>query len=370
MSAHALCESSRTFRQIAARDLPQVSRFLAAQIDANGMQGTQKLPYYRWKFFSGGLNLCFGGFVDGQLVGFLGRVARPFWLDGQAVTFTEGTDAFVERRFQGTGLFQRLVATARRAVVQAGVAFSSARPNRNSEPGALRAGHRRLCELQLYTRPVAASYLAERLCHDVRLRGLLEPASDLALRLSGWPLWAATRLSRARFEPIARFDERMDALWREDRARVDAAVVHDQAYMNWRYVDCPIAYECLAIASGDELEAVIVSKLVPANGEEPVAGEIVDYVSSPRDHGQLAYLLVGQAMRQLSQAGARVVRCLLPPSTAGRDPLHVGLRLNGFIRRPAADTSLLVRPEADNLAVERLIARGSWRFRGGDIDSL
>ena len=189
IAACELATAPRTFRTVTLEDLTQVSHFLGEQIDANGMSGAYDANYYRWKFFSRPLNLCVGGFVAGNLVGFLGRVARPFWLDGQEVTFTEGTDAFVARSYQGTGLFQRLVAVARRAVVQAGIAFSSARPNRHSQPSALRAGHRRLCELQLYTRPLDAGYVTERLCKHERWKRWLRPASKLALRVSGWPAW-------------------------------------------------------------------------------------------------------------------------------------------------------------------------------------
>jgi GNAT superfamily N-acetyltransferase len=361
--------SQATCRPLNVADLEQLQRFLSDQMTANAMWGMQGLDYYHWKYFSRPERLSYGAFVDDALVGFLGRICRPFAIGERRYIVSEGTDAFMDRRYQGTGLFQRLIAAARRAVLEAGVAFSVARPNRNSHPGALRAGHQRLCDLALYTRPLSATYLTDRLTDKALLRALARPAFAAGQLLTTLPLYTS-RLAGLRLEAVDRFDERTDQLWEKARARFGAGVVRDAAYLNWRYVECPVPYERLALYERDRLRGVAVGRLVPAIGDEPPSAEIVDLLTDADDRGPVAYLLAGALMRRLGRQGAQVIRCLLPATDEKNgDPLRKALRLQGFVYRPAGDSALLTRAEAETTVVEKLLQHGSWRFRIGDLDS-
>jgi len=357
----------RAVRAMTEQDVPILRRFLHQQIAHNNMGAAGDEDYYWWKFFSCPESFCFGAFVHGKLVGFLGRVCRPFFLEGHVHLTTEGTDAFVSPEHQGTGLFQRLIVAARVAVRQAGVAFSIARPNHNSGPGARHAGHKQLCQLQILARPLGARFLVERATERPLMRTLLARPSQWLLDASLWP-HRVGQLLRLRTERLHRFDHRMDALWERAKPRFRAGIVHDRRYMNWRYIDCPLPYQTYGLLRDDKLLGVAVAKMAAPTPTEPAAAEIVDLLTVADDPGLLAYLLLGRILSDMASRGAEVARCALPSNVdATEEPLRSAMRAHGFVPRPSF-SPLLVRAEANAEAAQVLIHRGHWNFRGGDSD--
>jgi hypothetical protein len=357
-------------RMLEDADAAQLQRFVAEQMKLNAMGSAPSLAHFRWKYFSRPPTLCLGAFDrSDMLVGLLGRVSRPFRLGGRTLLTTEATDAYVAPAFQGKGPFQRLMVHARRAIAHEQVAFSTARPNRNSRPGALHAGHRQLGELQLWVRPLTTQYLLNRLIKGGSST-LASHADQLSQLGAAWVGRLGQMFHRLEFTEVDRFDERADDLWHSACRRDGAGVLRDRAYLNWRYVDCPNLYQRYVLQSGDRLLGIAVTRLTLGD-DGLLAAELADFLTGSDDRGHLAFLLLGHTMLQMLQHGAQILRCMCGSGlAAAQDPLRAALRLHGFLRRPTADSALLVRPECDAQAVAELERRGGWPFRLGDLDSI
>ncbi len=147
-------------------------------------------------------------------------------------------------------------------------------------------------------RPVGLEFVArERL--PPALAGVAGEASRVALRMVGGSV-DRLALARARRRgvtvvPITHFGPELDALWRRVRRQHPNMTVRDRAYLNWRYVACPLApYVLLAARWRDEVVGYLVGRVFDSKRMRKAV--IVDLLVED-DDPVLARALVGHAMQ-------------------------------------------------------------------------
>jgi GNAT superfamily N-acetyltransferase len=132
--------------------------------------------------------------------------------------------------------------------------------------------------------------------------------------------------SSLRVEEISAFDSRFDELFDAAAPSLEASVVRDAAYLNWKFVEKPgNRYLRLAAAdAGDSLAGYAV--LRTDRTEDELRGKIVDLLADPRRPEAFA-ALIGRSLEELRGRGAARVEV-----ACTHEPFCAQLRRFGFLR--------------------------------------
>lgn len=108
-------------------------------------------------------------------------------------------------------------------------------------------------------------------------------------------------------QEITAFDSRFDRLWQDVAQGYDGIMVRDQAFLAWRFDDCPIRRYRRYIAERDgTLVGYLVTRISQTDGRRH--GEIVDYLVARGDDGSLNRL-ARRALEDFADAGIAIVTC-------------------------------------------------------------
>lgn len=188
---------------------------------------------------------------------------------------------------------------------------------------------------------------------------------------------AKSRLPQGwRVEQIARFDERFDTLWNSCKDEYPIAVIRDMAYLNWRYMDCPVqVYTAFVVFNtNEEVMGFVVTDVkkrmrgfdtLDFEITQAVRGEILDYLVAPiAEREQVLETLIHVAQRNLVKNGVDVISCWAQPKM----PIYDFLVKLGFVVRKTPH-NLLVRIELLDLpGVEKALDISNWYITSGDKD--
>jgi GNAT superfamily N-acetyltransferase len=152
----------------------------------------------------------------------------------------------------------------------------------------------------------------------------LSPVAGPALRAADRAAHAVLRAAGARLVPIARFDERADAVWRHASPHYPVLALRDLATLAWRIDDRPDRdrmQRYYLVARGQAVGYVV---LRPAGTAAAPTAVIVDYLAAPRWVAPLLVAAGGVARRQGAVAMSVKTR---------NEPADRHLRAAGFVRR-------------------------------------
>lgn len=206
---------------------------------------------------------CWLATQDGRTIGTCSLSPRRFLINGEirragvAVNFAVNK----EHRVLGPALMlqRATLAACNRREFDLVYGF----PNQAAQPVQLRAGYRLLGEATLLVKVFRSHYFLEK-----RLRGanrlLLSAASGCVDVMQRW--WSRESWYRKnaifRFEPLSRFDDRFDLLWKNAAHQYTAIGERSSAYLNWRFAACPhrrFAIFALSDRKTDQVLGYIVS---------------------------------------------------------------------------------------------------------------
>lgn len=99
------------------------------------------------------------------------------------------------------------------------------------------------------------------------------------------PLWSRQGVpdlgeSVLQAQPLTRFGEREEAIWREACAAVSFAVDRSAAYLNWRYIDNPRGGYSPFLLSDGKAEALVILKIYKREGGG-CSSHLMDYIAPP-----------------------------------------------------------------------------------------
>jgi predicted N-acetyltransferase YhbS len=276
-------------------------------------------------------------------------------------------DAMVRSDYQRQGMFVQLGKSLHRFAAEQGVPLLYAFPQETSS----HAFYTKLGWAKLYNRvPLYVKVLDVAGVLRSRLGGrflssVLAPAGTAALglldRFIGGKLPDGCRLVE-----VARFDERLDALWAQASVRHNILLVRDQAYLNWRFADSPTeCYTCLVVEKASEVVGYAVLKQEQRFGLH--VGYIMDILTIPTEPA-LAAGLIAQVIDRFRHQQLEMVGCLMLEHTSYAH----ALRKNGFIRVPdrlyPQVLTLGVYCSSEHHSDQFLLDPGNWFVTFGDHD--
>jgi len=269
--------------------------------------------------------------------------------------------------YQGRGIFTALARGAQQLAAEKRMVVTYAFANENSYPAFIR----RLGWVDLgptapvYVRPLNTASL---------LRAKFGPLSSVMA-----PLAHAVYLLLAR--PVTKalphgwtvtsalgFDPRWDAVWERVAPRLPIAVVRDRRYLQWRYVEHPVAkYDIIAAERHGELGGYCILRGVERFGLR--LGFLMDLLVDT-DHPEGADALLGRVLQIARERRYDALVCMMMPGS----PWLSEVRKWGFMKVPRR-----LYPQALHLIARSLSPQydqafitdpRAWYITWGDHDSV
>ncbi len=329
-------ETSMEMRLARPEDLHEIGRLLpqvAGPLFPERFPGKTAADFCRWKYFSNPTgDAAVGVAVKGnRVVSIVAGTPKRIEVNSKAVLAFELGDFITDSEYRKRGLFSRLIQFVCNEAGNRGAGFVYVRPNEISfavlakglsfvETQKLGA-RRYVAPSGLIYRKVGLSPRVSRILGvDWIARRLVLPSSDSSVSVQ--------RLAGSLSE--------MDEFWESVRRGYSFALVRDNKYLNWRYVNCPTRYQLWIAHRGDHTAGYLVSLVSPAER----IGHIVDFFTEAEDMGAAAALLRTAMDAMLADgvhsvhtwtlqagaisAGARLLRRVCP--LAYKPHLHVAMR--------------------------------------------
>ena len=353
-------ETSVEVRLARPEDLQEIGRLLphvAGPLFPERFPGKTAVDFCRWKYLTNPIgDAPVGVAVKGSRV--ISVVAgTPKWIEinSKAVLAVELGDFITDSEYRKKGLFSSLIQLVCNEAASQGAGFVYVRPNEISFAvltKALSFVETQKFDARRYVAPSGLIYRKVGLSPTVsRILGVDWIARQLALPSSD---------RSVSVELLTGSVTEMDEFWERVRRGYSFALVRDNKYLNWRYVNCPTAYQLWIAHRGDQAAGYLASSVSPTER----IGHIVDLFTEAKDMGAAAALLRTAMDAMFADgvhsvhtwtlqtgamcAGARLLRRVCPLTY--KPHLHVAMRFldQGF-------------------SVDRLPANG-WQLTIGDFD--
>jgi hypothetical protein len=271
---------------------------------------------WRWQFME---NPAGPGFirlgVHGDVVaGHYAAIPTRFLVDGVERIFAMSCDTMTHPSYQKQGIFVTLAQELYAGIAERhGVTTVWGFPNDASHPGFVgKLGWFDTHVFPLRVKPLRSARVLQRWVPSPLLTGAVGAVADHAYRLVT-PRVREPR--RCRIEPIARFDERFDALWRENKGIARVVQVRDSAYLNWRYCAVPeFGYRPYAVYEGGRLTGYLVTRAVELLGM-PLAA-VVELFPCPLVDAEVTREALAFAELRARETDAAFLTALATPAHA------------------------------------------------------
>ncbi len=189
-----------------------------------------------------------------------------------------------------------------------------------------RAGWLDLGTIPLYARPLSAAGIRAGFPNDSAMGAVASAIGQPLLRLVEgiWTTYA--RSKKGRLEPVERFDERSDTVWKNASEDYPVLGRRDLEYLRWRFDSSPNrdVYRRFYLYVGDDLKGYAVIRY-GKRGERPAA--LLSDFLCPASYQTTLFAL---AIRAAREGGANDLHCaILSPHLQEKE-----MKLLGFIPLP------------------------------------
>ena len=316
--------------------------------------------YYAWKYFQNPAGRAAVRVAEeaGRIVGFFGVWPKWMWIQGKRVLSGERGDSFVAPEHHGKGVYSRLVASVFEECRDRGLTFTIASPNERNRPICVdHYGGHLVFEYKSLVLPLDFSSILSKRC------GRFAAASLVGRPLTALHSGLFQRATTFRLLPLDSSYEEIDAIWARNRDAYVFSVVKDRAYVEWRYVTNPEAYEIHLVMDGDESIGFVVFKIQDILGFR--FAHLVDMLLPSKDEG----LLKGCIGAVQAHARSRDIDWLSTWAPKG-SPFLRCLKRSGFIgRRKRFNYVVHFLEENIPLPLGRERVK-EWNFMQGDTDNI
>ena len=301
--------------------------------------------------------------TEDRVVGIFSSIPVEVSYLGVPTLATWSVDVMTHPDVRGQGVFKALTDRMLSDSEADGVTLFPTFPNGNSGPIMRRRGW-----IDIKPCPIVIKSLRIwPLLKKVRLKNLPKVITGgMIVAQQALKKITAPRPARSSSEITIRaidaFDDRFDGLWSAVSMDHDFMVKRDQAYLNWRYVDCPHKrYTLLLAEKQQELMGYIVLTL---DDQKLKNGYIVDFVSRSGDlQAEVTASLLREAEKVFRQSKAAFMETMLM-----EEPYRAVMENQGFAEFPSDvfwSYTLVVYKRGHELYDPDL----SWFLTRGDADT-
>jgi GNAT superfamily N-acetyltransferase len=291
----------------------------------------------------------------GRVVGYSGLVPARFCIDGDEVQGGAVMDSYVDPDARGAGT--KLVKVQ---LQDSGLCYGLAVPRMS-----------RLSARIQKREDITLMVIDKRFL-------FLDPFPFLSTRMPAWAarllatLWrghaAARRMLPATpiprsfsLHPVLRFDSDIDAVWQRYATRFRFSMTRDADYLNWRFVDSPIAYESRLLRDGGQTVGCIVFRSAHLN-DEPVM--LVCEVFALADSPDPYLVMLAEVQRLAIARGAARIGTM----NTGCAHFKQALDRLGYVTRPQPSMPVIGTWVCEANSAGKLYDRRAWHLSPADAD--
>jgi GNAT superfamily N-acetyltransferase len=326
--------------------------------------------YYDWQYRrnpAGEANIMLA--VDkklGHLAGIYAVIPIDLMVKGRQVRSALSLNTLTDVAYRGQGVFTGLAREVYKRCFDLGWEVVVGYPNRNSHGifiGAL--GFHDVGDIPLLIKPLKPSSIIRKKIQSIRIRRIAAAISKYALD----PMFKFPSRGGSHIQRIERFDASFDEFNEERTQHVPVMVSRHSAYLNWRYIDCPIEYETLAFIQDNKVMGYIAFRVMQFAGMR--CGMILDFLVKKDMDGQT----VGTELIKTAASKMGAVECDLIGALLLENAHEFRiLRKSGFFRCPnrflPQPFPYIVRETVEGAAGSQLpFNLKNWFLSMGDYDA-
>ncbi|MEO6681658.1 MAG: GNAT family N-acetyltransferase [Ginsengibacter sp.] len=202
-------------------------------------------------------------------------------------------DTLTDHRHRGKGLFIRLATKLAEKETTKGNELVFGFPNENSVKGFVKKlGFTYFGEVPFLIKPLKISYFLKKLANKNKVN--IDEDSNCAVN-------ADTEIqlfNNTSIKKLNKFDKRYELLWNKINKHILIGVNRDAAYMNWRFINKPIAdYLCYGYYEGSDLKGIVIFTLKNKHGGK--VGYLMELLFDPESK---------QAGKELLRFSTRILK--------------------------------------------------------------
>jgi len=306
---------------------------------------------------------------NGEIVGYMGLIAKPLKVMNKEIRGCEAVSLVVHPNFRRQGMFLAIGRYIMGEAEKQGLGICYGFPNVPAYGGHLKYGWFDAGRLPIFVKFVSVSSLRTDRVKDFLSKTWLKPLANfldkrifsfilriLLFLYNGYCRVAyrlSDKLDGVKVSSIKCFDERFDDLWKAASKGRKVMVVRNRQYLNWRYVEKPMAlssYVMFAAEKNDEVSGFIVLLCVKLDGMK--YGFIVDLLTVPNDSATVK-ALISRALTYFKEQKVDLITCWMSGDTTCQRILrsfafHLG-KPEMFIARVNSVDMTIFRPILQNI---------------------
>jgi len=290
-----------------------------------------------------------------QAVAFTVVLPRMFRVDGREVICWNCGDFSVDKKYRTLGVALKLRRRAKEGVDTGECAALYAHPNDRMKVIHEKVGHTSIGFMQRYVKLLRIDKHLERVVKNRGLSRIIALVGNLGLKM----LDASARLEKQYTIEIfgnSEFDQEYDRLFEDAAKHYKVLGDRTAAYLNWRFVDCPLyKTERISIREDGKLAGFIIFF------EDNEIAVFKDMLCLPDE--KTINALLSQWVQHLRQRNIRSISAILMNS----NPLLGILQKNGFRPRPEVSSIFGYTPDDKDLS-SLWLHGNNWYMTVGDRD--
>jgi hypothetical protein len=265
--------------------------------------------------------------------------------------------------YRRQGIFQTLASRLYQVLGQKGNCLTYGFPNENSLPGLLsQLEWSHIATLDIHVRPLNLGPIVQAITHSP----VLSSIASTGLTWLANPVRMTT--SHIHLREVKRFDSRVDSLFAQHQTRHRLQVIRNEAYLNWRYADCPDwDYRIVLAEDKDQLLGYIVIRIASYFG---LSGGMIMDVTAALGQRDILAALISDGIHYSRETGMDLVACL----TKGDRETQSALKQQGFMIMPRLKgyKRWYFGGRTNNATINAAVLKdaNSWRVSFGDVDIL
>ena len=318
-----------------------------------------EMSHWKWKYLENptGKRCIFVAQDNGHIVGHYAAVPTYMNLKGLKVLGAQRTDAAVDARYRGKGMFGALYRESCSAAASDGIQFLYGVPNEMSYGRLLKLGTSDSPGLPRLEKILDTRAVIEMTTHSAKIATVAEKPAHALLKL-----WKGDRkpksVDHVKISRVLTLDGRFDDLWLKAKDDSRISVWKDSGYLNWRYLACPDReYTVLAAEERGNLIGFTVLRCV---FDELRRGYIVDFLMLPGER-TAALLLISAGLEYFREQGMH----LAISHAFEHSPIYSLFRRQGFFKHGTNHFTTLPLASSTTQIVSDY---RQWHLMGGDFD--
>ena len=346
------------FRALLESDLPHLTALYRTVFNIE-----REESFWRWKYFQNpaGEHMLMAAIKpdSGQVIGTVGTIPIDMALDGRKVLGAQACDIVILPEYQKGGPFFKLHKMNKQESLDRGVNLLFG----FSVEKTLKISVRLLKFKDIF--PIRRLVKVLDPTHYIQQMVRVAWVAKLSGKFSRHLLktFTSTRIQLPQgysLKEVSSFDVRYDALMKVLAGKTKIMVYKDSAYLNWRYVDCPIFdYRIFAVESDDNIAGYAV---VSIQDEEIRRAYILEMIAAP-DRQDVMKPLLNQVIRHCFDAKADTINAW----AMEHSPAWNLERSKGFKVKETAH-NLIARPHFDDDSLMDVTDSKLWDISLGDSD--